>query len=159
MCMSRGTKPSLDSDLSSISFLLDPNIHTAGTSAFFFFFQYLFIYLFGCTVSQLWPVGSLVAARRLLSCGSPAPQLQNVGSLVAAPGLLSCSSPAPQLWHSISQLWHACGIQFPDQGLNPGHPHWECGVLSTAPPGKSQNISFLSSCSLREFYSLTKSPL
>ena len=31
----------------------------------------------------------------------------------------------------------ACGIQFPEQGMNPGPMHWECGVLATGPPGKS----------------------
>ena len=42
------------------------------------------------------------------------------------------------LW--LSQvLVAACGIQFPDQGLNPSPLHWELGVLATGPPGKSQN--------------------
>ena len=31
----------------------------------------------------------------------------------------------------------ACGISFPDQGLNPGFLHWERGVLATGPLGKS----------------------
>ena len=31
----------------------------------------------------------------------------------------------------------ACGISFPDQGLNPGFLYWECGVLATGPLGKS----------------------
>ena len=31
----------------------------------------------------------------------------------------------------------ACGIQFPDQGSNPGLLHWECRVLAMGPPGKS----------------------
>ena len=61
---------------------------------------------------------SLVATCRLLSCGTWAPQLQQAGSLIAAHGLLSCGTWAPQLWHANSQLRHACGIQFPDQGLN-----------------------------------------
>ena len=34
-------------------------------------------------------------------------------------------------------LVEACGIQFPDQGLNPGPPHWEHRVLATGLPGKS----------------------
>ena len=72
------------------------------------FFFYCFIYLFGCPGSQLWLTGSLVAAHWLLSCSRRAPQLR-----------------------------HACGIQFPDQGSNPGPLHWEHGVLSTVPPGKS----------------------
>ena len=31
----------------------------------------------------------------------------------------------------------ACGIQFSDQGLNPGALHWEHRVLATGLPGKS----------------------
>ena len=33
----------------------------------------------------------------------------------------------------------SCGMRdlFPDQGSNPGPLHWECGVLTTGPPGKS----------------------
>ena len=30
----------------------------------------------------------------------------------------------------------AYGIQFPNQGLNPGPLPWHCGVLATGPPGK-----------------------
>ena len=37
----------------------------------------------------------------------------------------------------------ACGIQFPNQGSNPGPPRWECGVLATAPPGTSISHVFL----------------
>ena len=55
---------------------------------------------------------------------------------LVAPGL-SCSRQAPQLQYAKSQLRHACGIQFPDQISNPGPLHWEHGVLSTVPPGKS----------------------
>ena len=36
----------------------------------------------------------------------------------------------------------ACGVLFPDQGLNPGHLHWELWVLSPGPPGKSPEIIF-----------------
>ena len=64
----------------------------------FIYFQFLF-YLFIYLVAPG------------LSCGSRAP-------LVAARQLLSCSTQAPQLWHVNSQLWHACGIWFPEQGLN-----------------------------------------
>ena len=85
---------------------------------FWYVFKKIFIYLFGCTESQLRQVGSLVAARQLLSC----------------------SMQLPQLWHVNSQLRHTCGIQFPDQGSNLGPLHWECRVLSTVPPGKSLNI-------------------
>ena len=48
--------------------------------------------------------------------------------LDVAGGLLSCGSRAPQLWHANSQLRHACGIQLPNQGSNPGPLHQECGV-------------------------------
>ena len=34
-------------------------------------------------------------------------------------------------------------IQFPDQGSNPGHLHWEYRVLATGPPGKSQGFNLL----------------
>ena len=56
---------------------------------------------------------------------------------------------------SLTQLWHlgsfvaafellvtAHGIQFPDQGWNPGPLHWELRVLATGPPGKSQPVTF-----------------
>ena len=36
-----------------------------------------------------------------------------------------------------SQMQHACGIQFPDQGSNPGSLHWEFKVLTAGPPGES----------------------
>ena len=32
----------------------------------------------------------------------------------------------------------ACGIWFPDQGLNPGPLPWEHGVLTAEPPGESR---------------------
>ena len=34
----------------------------------------------------------------------------------------------------------ACGIEFPDQGLNLGPLHWELRVLTTGPPGKSLQL-------------------
>ena len=34
----------------------------------------------------------------------------------------------------------ACGIQFPDQGLNLGPLRGECGVLTAGPPGKSRMV-------------------
>ena len=37
----------------------------------------------------------------------------------------------------------SCEIQFPDQGSNPGHLHWEHEVLAPRPPGKSQDIRFI----------------
>ena len=53
-------------------------------------------------------------------------QLQHVGSLIAACQLLVA----------------ACGIQFPDQGTNPGPLHWESRVLATEPSQKSLSISY-----------------
>ena len=51
--------------------------------------------------------------------------------------LLLCTRS--QLQHAGSSVFiAACGMQFPDQGLNPGPLHWECGVLATGPPGKTQ---------------------
>ena len=84
---------------------------------------YLFIY-FGCTVSQLRHAGSSLCH---VPCGTRDLQLRHVG-------LFSCGM-------QTSQLQHACGIQFSDQGLNPGSPHWERGVLPNEPPGKSPGTS------------------
>ena len=36
----------------------------------------------------------------------------------------------------------ACGISFPDQGLNPGSLPWECRVVVTGSPGKSSRYLF-----------------
>ena len=41
------------------------------------------------------------------------------------------------LLQNVESLVATHGIQFPDQGLNPGPRHWECRVLATGPPGKS----------------------
>ena len=46
--------------------------------------------------------------------------------LVVAPGLSVAS----------------CGIQFPNQGLNPGPLHWECRDTTTGLPGMSQVSTF-----------------
>ena len=37
----------------------------------------------------------------------------------------------------------ACGIQFPEQGSNPGPLHWKQGSLTAVPPGKPQTILYL----------------
>ena len=66
----------------------------------------------------------------------------------AAPGLhcsmwdLCCS-----MWDLCCGMWdlqlqHACGIQFPDQRLNPDPLHWEHGVLPTGPLGKFLFLNF-----------------
>ena len=46
-----------------------------------------------------------------------------------------------QLQHAGS-LVVACEIQFPDQGSNPGPLHWEHGISTTGPPGKSPACTF-----------------
>ena len=92
------------------------------------FLFYLFIYLF-----RLHQV--LVVAHGIFSC-----RIQE-HFLVAACGLLSCGIQTSQLWHANSQLWHACGIQFPDQGSNPGPLHWECGILPA--PGTTREVPSL----------------
>ena len=38
---------------------------------------------------------------------------------------------------TLALLVVACGIWFPDKGLNPGPLNWECGVLTTGLPVKS----------------------
>ena len=58
--------------------------------------------------------------------GSAGSWLWHVGSLVEA-----CK------WSPV-----ACGIQFPDQGSNPGPLHWERGVSAFRPPWES--LSFFS---------------
>ena len=50
-------------------------------------------------------------------------------------------APDPQLRHTGS-LVMACGIQFPDQGSNPGPLPWEGRVLATGPPGKCLGFAF-----------------
>ena len=45
-------------------------------------------------------------------------------------------------WGLWTLLVEACGIWFPDQGLKPSPLHWECRVLATGPPGKSQVFLF-----------------
>ena len=49
-------------------------------------------------------------------------------------GSFSCGVRTPY-------LQYACGIEFPDQGSNPSPLHWECGVLPSGPPGKSQKVT------------------
>ena len=80
----------------------------------FFLYIYIYIYIFVCLFSLVMP-GLGFHTRNLqspLRCG---------GSLIAACELLAV----------------ACAVWFPDQGLNTGPLHWECGVLATGQPGKS----------------------
>ena len=69
--------------------------------------MYLGVFIYlGCAGSQLWHLAS--SFRRA--------------------GSFRCSMN--------SQLRHACGTQFPNQGLNLGPLHWEHGLLPTGPPEK-----------------------
>ena len=105
-------------------------LHPTSCGGFFLFFVCLFVYLF------IWLRRVLVSAHGIfvVACGvfqlrhSGIFQLWHAGSLVAARELLAA----------------ACGIQFPDQGSNPGPLHWECRVLATGPPGKSPTSCFCS---------------
>ena len=88
------------------------DIHERWMGHFFFFFKKCLIYLaapgLSCGAQDFWSL------------------LQHVGSW------LTVFSVACEL------LVAAYGIWFPDQRLNPGHLHWEHGVLATVPPRKSQ---------------------
>ena len=64
---------------------------------------------------------NVVAFKNTYLFGCSGSQFQHTESLVAA----------------SDHLVLACGIQFPDQGLNPGPLHCECRVLATGPPEKS----------------------
>ena len=53
---------------------------------------------------------------------------------------------ATERLNNVNSEAASCGIQLPDQGLNPGPRHWECGVLATGPPGRPQireNVNYL----------------
>ena len=67
------------------------------------------------------------------------------GIFVTACGIFSCSIQDLLLRYADS-LVVACGIQFPDQGSNPGPLHWEHGILPTGPPGKSRRLLLDSPC-------------
>ena len=55
---------------------------------------------------------------------------------------LFISQAAPGLSRSPRLCSCACGVEFPDQRLNPGLLRWECGVLATEPLWKSyENVS------------------
>ena len=67
---------------------------------------------------------------------------------LAVPGLI-CSMQDLYLWHANSLvapcdlLAVACGIYFPNQGLNLGPIHWELKVLSTGLPEVLQHLFFM----------------
>ena len=68
------------------------------------------------------------------------------------------------MWHSGSLIVVAArrffsvaayGIEFPDQGSNPGPLHWQLGVLATEPPGKSlEEGSYLLLSNAEKFHGL-----
>ena len=77
---------------------------------------------------------------------------------LAVPGLSGSTwSLGSSLWHvgslavACELLVATCGIQFPDQGSNPGPLHWECGVLATGSPGKFLSASFMA-CTVLDFH-------
>ena len=78
------------------------------------FLKILFIYLavwgIGCGILDLWS---------LLCC---------VGSLVEACGIFNCG-----MWTLSCNMWDLV----PQLGIEPGPLHWERGVLSSGPAGKS----------------------
>ena len=57
-----------------------------------------------------------------------------------------------QLWHARS-LVSGCGMQLPDQGLNPSPLHWEHRVLSTGPQG-SPCVSYFRNSNHYQFMKL-----
>ena len=56
---------------------------------------------------------------------------------LAVPGLSCSMQDLPSSLQHAGSLVEACGIQFPDQGLNSGPLYWEYRVLATGPPEKS----------------------
>ena len=58
---------------------------------------------------------------------------------MASPGLSRHMWDLESSLQQAGALVLACGIQFPDQGLNPGPVHWEHGVLAAGLSGKSLN--------------------
>ena len=57
--------------------------------------------------------------------------------LVVAQGIFDLSCGMQDLSVAACKLLvTADGVQFPDQGSNPGLLHWERGVLATGPPWK-----------------------
>ena len=102
---------------------------------------------------DFWAIYLLISLARLISfsvffnfwshpaaCGiwvprpeiEPTPPALEDGAL--SPGVGLCLYYVFIWLHQV--LVTACGISFPDQGLNPGSLHWELRVLTTGPPGK-----------------------
>ena len=47
------------------------------------------------------------------------------------------------LKYNFGHATQLVGFYFPTQGLNPGPQQWECGVLTTGPPGNSPIVQLL----------------
>ena len=125
-------------------------------------------FFFGCIGSQLWHVGSFVAARGLFivlhglfvlargllsSCGVQVFSLQLWHTNSRARGLCSCGAWAPERLGSAAVVRGlscpaACGILVPRPGMEPVSPALEGGFFTTGPPGKSCKFyfKFLSNC-------------
>ena len=67
----------------------------------------------------------------------------SMGSVLCqiVPSLFFFLSIFISLWAAPGFSFVACGIQFPDEGLNPGPLHQEHAVLATGPPGKSPTFT------------------
>ena len=69
--------------------------------------------------------------------------LQSMGSQSQTPLSDWTTTYTLKIYLFIQLCWAlavACGIWFPDQGLNLGPLHWECSVLTTGPPEKSSTV-------------------
>ena len=60
----------------------------------------------------------------------------------------------PGISTTCKLLVEACGIQFPDQGSNPGPLHWEYGVSATEPQEKSPALPVLECLFILDFHVL-----
>ena len=80
-----------------------------------------------------------------LSCSTRDLLCSTQASLVAVPGLSTCGAWAPEHVGSVVVVCGlscpvACGILVPQPGIKPASPALEGGLLTTGPPGKSQDI-------------------
>ena len=90
-----------------------------------------------------WAVSSCRERRLLCSCGE---QTYCGGfSGCGAPALRTRASGAAASWFISVVHELRCSVArglFPDQGLNPRHPHEQALYLTTGPPGKSEKSTF-----------------
>ena len=89
----------------------------------------------------------------VLLAESPVPRTEWAQSCICASCLPAWKALSPNTdsadFFSLASLCGLWNLQFPDQGLNPGPRRWDCGILTTRPPGNSQLIlsCHLSVCS------------